>query len=181
MLQVPNQIGMPLRGRLGRLQSSFDELVAAGHGARWGDVPGEALISMSDPSAVLRDAWPDLKDDDAAGIQRLVRLVDQRLRGHNSIVDPISIEPMVSLMLEDGEPWLSGQYASNLLRDWLRGHIAARTPTVMSRASCFVNVWRKHVQTRIVASRSDSGLKRRPRCSFRGRHGTAARVRGKPP
>lgn len=129
MLQVPNQIGMPLRGRLGRLQSSFDELVAAGHGARWGDVPGEALISMSDPSAVLRDAWPDLKDDDAAGIQRLVRLVDQRLRGHNSIVDPISIEPMVSLMLEDGEPWLSGQYASNLLRDWLRGHIAARTPT----------------------------------------------------
>lgn len=70
-----------------------------------------------------------MKSDDAAGLQRLARLVDQRLRDRNGIVNPVSIEPIVSLMLEDSEPWRSGEYASNLLKDWLRGHVAARTLT----------------------------------------------------
>ena len=127
LLEQPDGPHTPLPGRLGNLQASFDALVEAGHGARWGDVPGEALVSMSDASAVLRDAWPDLKGDDAAGLRRLARLVDQRLRDHNGIVNPISIEPIVWLMLEDSEPWRSGEYASNLLRDWLHAHVAART------------------------------------------------------
>ena len=129
LLQQPDGADAPLQGRFGGLQASFDALIETGHGARWGDVPGEALLTMSDPSAVLWDAWPELKGDDAAGLQRLVRLVEQRLRDQNGIVNPISIEPIISLMLEDSEPWRSGQYASDLLRDWLRGHAAARTPT----------------------------------------------------
>ncbi|MCE2499314.1 MAG: hypothetical protein J4G13_00425 [Dehalococcoidia bacterium] len=56
-------------------------------------------------------------------------MVDQRLSGHNGIVNPISIEPIVWLMLEDSEPWRYGEYASNLLKDWLRGHVVAGTPT----------------------------------------------------
>ena len=128
MLQASDLANLPLPGRFGKLQASFDALVGAGHGARWGDVPGEALVSMSDSSAVLRDAWPDLKAGNAAGLQRLARLVDQRLRDNNGFVNPVSIEQMVWLMLEDREPWRSGEYASNLLKDWLRGHVAAGTP-----------------------------------------------------
>ena len=84
---------------------------------------------MSDSNAVLRDAWPELRADGAAGLQRLARLVDQRLRDATGIVNHTAVEPIVSLMLEDSEPWRSGEYASNLLRDWLRGHVAARTPS----------------------------------------------------
>ena len=129
LLEQPDGPHTPLMGRLGKLQASFDALIEAGHGARWGDVPGEALVSMTDCSAVLRDAWPGLKSDEAAGLRRLARLVDQRLRDHNGIVNPISIEPIVWLMLEDSEPWRYGEYASDLLKDWLRGHLVAGTPT----------------------------------------------------
>ena len=129
LLEQPDGQHTPLPGRLGKLQASFDALVEAGHGARWGDVPGEALVSMSDSSAVLRDAWPDLKGRDATGLRRLARLVDQRLRDHHGIINPTPIEPIVWLMLEDSEPWRLGEYASNLLKDWLRGHVVAGTPT----------------------------------------------------
>ena len=129
LLEQPEGPHIPLTGRFGKLQASFDAVVEAGHGARWGDVPGEALLSMPDCGAVLRDAWPDLKSDDAAGIQRLARLVNQRLRDRNGFVNPASIEPIVCLMLEDSEPWRSGEYASNLLKDWLRGHVVTGTST----------------------------------------------------
>lgn len=129
LLEQPDEPHTPLTGRLSKLQASFDALVEAGHGARWGDVPGEALISIPDSSTVLLDAWTYLKGNDGAGVRRLERLVDQRLRDDNGLVNPISIEPIISLMLEDSEPWRAGEYASNLLKDWLRGHLAARTPT----------------------------------------------------
>ena len=117
----------PLRGRFAKLQASFDRLVEAGYGARWGDVPCEALITLADPSGVLRDAWPKLQNDDATGLRRLARLVNQRLRDDNGIVDPVAIEPIVELLLEDNTPWRSGEYASDLLREWLSGHAFAGT------------------------------------------------------
>ena len=129
LLEQPDGPHIPVMGRLSKLQASFDTVVEAGHGVRWGDVPGEALLSMPDCGAVLRDAWPDLKSDDAAGVQRLARLVSQRLRGPNGIINPVSIEPIVCLMLEESEPWRSGEYASNLLKDWLRGHVVTGTST----------------------------------------------------
>ena len=127
LLQEPDRANTPLRGRLGALQASFDALVEAGHGVRWGDVPGEALLKLADPIIVLRGAWPELRADDAFGLQRLARLVDQRLRGDNGIVNPIAIEAIISLLLEDSAPWRSGKYASDLLREWLHGHVVART------------------------------------------------------
>ncbi|MDE2823833.1 MAG: hypothetical protein OXK79_10050, partial [Chloroflexota bacterium] len=39
----------PFTGRLATLQESFDTLVKNGHGARWGDVPGEALLALAEP------------------------------------------------------------------------------------------------------------------------------------
>lgn len=127
LLAEPDKSTNPLLDRLSRLQSSFDSLVKAGYGARWGDVPGEALVAIGDPNPVLRDAWSDLRDNDAAGLKRLTRLVDQRLRGKNGIVDIHAVEPFVELLLEDNKPWKSGEYVQELLRDWLHGHLNANT------------------------------------------------------
>ena len=128
LLAEPDTAATPLRNRFTKLQASFDALVDAGHGARWGDVPGEALLTLARPSAVLRDAWPELLAADAAGLGRLARLVDQRLRDHNGIVDVIAVEPIITLLLEDQAPSRSSEYAQRLLRVWLRGHVVANTP-----------------------------------------------------
>ena len=117
----------PLAGRFVALQAYFDALAAAGHGSRWGDVPGEALLALADPEALLRDAWPELIADGAAGLRRLARLVDQRLCDGNGVVDVIAVEPIIALLLEDRAPWRSGDHARDLLRDWLRGHVVAGT------------------------------------------------------
>ena len=124
----PDTTRTPISGRLGVLQASFDRLVDAGHCARWGDVPGEALLSTADPKALLREAWPGLLADDAAGLRRLARLVDQRHRDENGIVNLAAVEPIITLLLEDGTPWRFGEYAQNLLRDWLQAHVVAKTP-----------------------------------------------------
>ena len=129
LLGEPDRATTPLMGRFGTLQESFDALVEAGHGSRWGDVPSEALVTLADPRMVLRDAWPELRAEDAGGLRRLARVVDQRLRHDNSIIDPATIEPMVELLLEKETPWRSGEYACDLLREWLHGHVFYDTPT----------------------------------------------------
>ena len=127
LLAEPDTATNPLRGRFAALQASFDALVDAGHGARWGDVPGEALVTLANSGAVLRDTWPELRADDAAGLRRLARLVDQRLCDDNGIVDVIAVEPIITLLLEDRAPWRSGEYAQGLLRAWLHGHVLGNT------------------------------------------------------
>ena len=86
LLAEPDTPSNPLHGRFARLQEAFDDLVDAGHGDRWGDVPGEALLTLGDPDPVLRDAWPKLRAEPGAGLQRLSRLVDQRLRDEKGLV-----------------------------------------------------------------------------------------------
>ena len=131
-LAQPDTETRPLRGRFATLQESFDRLVEVGHDTRWGDVPGEALLSLADPDAVLRDAWPDLRAKEDAGLRRLARLVDQRLRDANRVLNTIAVEPIISLLLEDDAPWKTGDYAYRLLRDWLRAHIVSDTPAGQS-------------------------------------------------
>ena len=126
-LAEPDTVMTPLQGRFAELQASFDELVDAGYGPRWGDVPGEALLTLANPDAVLRDAWPELLADGGAGLRRLFRLVDQRLRDHNGVVKVIAVEPIITLLLEERAPWRSGEDAQGLLRAWLRGHVVANT------------------------------------------------------
>ena len=128
LLGKPDTPATPLRGRFTTLQASFDQLVEAGYGARWGDVPGEALVTLADYSEVLRDAWPELRADDSVGLQRLARLVKQRLPKDDGFVDPVVIEPIIELLLDDETPWRIGKYAEDLLREWLLGHAIADTP-----------------------------------------------------
>ena len=126
LLAEPDTAATPLRGRLAVLQASFDGLVNAGHGARWADVPGEAMLKLGNPGDVLRDAWPALRADDDAGLRRLVRLITQR-HCPDGVVDIVAVEPIITLLLEDDAPWRSGEHAQGLLRDWLRAHVVAET------------------------------------------------------
>lgn len=128
LLALPDSATTPLHGRFAALQAAFDALVDAGHGDRWGDAPGEALLTLGDPDPVLRDAWPALRADGAVGLRRLGRLVDQRLRDENAVVSIVSVEPIITLLLDDETPWWSGDHAQDLLRDWSRAHVLADTP-----------------------------------------------------
>ena len=127
LLAESDTTGNRVRGRFVALQASFDELVVAGHGERWGDVPGEALLSLPNPDEVLRDAWPDLSPDDPGGRSRFARLIDQRFRDQNRLVKVTAVEPIIELLLQEATPWWRDQHAQELLRDWLRAHVFADT------------------------------------------------------
>ena len=129
LLALPDTAAAPLQGRFATLQESFDAIVDAGHGARWGDVPGEALLALAEPDAVLRDAWPDMSAEGGAGLRRLARLVSQRLRGERGFVNTVAIEPIIRLLLEDRTPWRSGEHAQLLLKEWLRALAFQDTPS----------------------------------------------------
>ena len=116
----------PLKGRFANQQASFDALVAEGHGSRWGDVPSEALLALADAEPLLRDAWPQLLADEAEGLRRLVRIANQRY-SKNGVIDTLVVEPIVEFLLESPGPWRAGEYAKDLLRDWLRGHVNVGT------------------------------------------------------
>jgi hypothetical protein len=128
LLGLPDSTANPLHGRFARLQTAFDMLVEAGHGERWGDVPGEALLTLGDPTPALRDAWANLRADNDKGLRRLHRLIDQRMRDDNGLVRVTAIEPFVNLLLDDETPWRSGKHSQEILRSWLRAHVQAKTP-----------------------------------------------------
>ena len=123
-----NSPSNPLLGRFAYLQTAFDDLVKNGYGDRWGDVPGEALLTLGDPDPVLQDAWVELCAEPGAGLQRLTRLVDQRLRDHGGMVRVVAVEPLISLLLNEEAPWSAGAHIRDLLRDWLRALIVAGAP-----------------------------------------------------
>lgn len=127
-LAVADLPDSPLRGRFARLQASFDSLVDAGHGSRWGDVPGEALLTLPEPHEVLADAWPGLMEQGGAELRRIARLVRQRLRQGQVFVPTGSIEPIIERLLEESTPWRLGEHAHDLLSEWLMGLLIAGTP-----------------------------------------------------
>lgn len=128
LLVAPGSALNPVAGRFLRWQKEFDGLVVAGHGERWSDVPGEALLTLGDPRPLLREAWPWLQTPDRIGMERLIRLVDQRLRGQNTLVRVAAVEPLVELLLEDEAPWRSGTKERTLLLEWLRALVVSNTP-----------------------------------------------------
>lgn len=127
-LAADDSVTNPVRERLSRVQQSFDAIAESGHGARWGDVPGEALLTLGDPGTVLRDAWPGLRADGDAGLRRISRLVVQRLVDGSGLVRLSAIEPVIDLLLSSEEPWSAGEYAQTLLRKWLHALVVSRAP-----------------------------------------------------
>lgn len=117
----------PSRGRFARLQKAFDAVVTAGHGERWRDVPGEALLSLPDAGPPLTDAWVELGADNKTGLHRLCRLLDQRFRDGNHLVRRPAVEPLIAQLLNDGS-WLGDKKLQELVRDWLRSLIVENTP-----------------------------------------------------
>ena len=115
LLAAPDKPANRLRGRLARLQRVFDDLVAAGHGERWGDVPGEALLTLGDSGPVLRDAWPELRAAPGTGLRRLCRLVKQRLRDDRGVVRLVAVEPLIALLLDDETPFISDGHLQDLV------------------------------------------------------------------
>ncbi|MEJ7786073.1 MAG: hypothetical protein WKF96_14810 [Solirubrobacteraceae bacterium] len=128
ILDQPDRNDAPVRGRFRRLQQTFDGLGAAGYGARWADLPSEALLTLGDARPMLTDAWPDLRSDDALGFERLLRLVGQRHRGADGTVDPVVVEPIIALLLEDTTPWWGSDQAVTALREWLLALVVRDAP-----------------------------------------------------
>lgn len=117
----------PSQPRLSVLQRAFDQLVAEGYGARWADVPVEALLSLGEPGPLLEEAWPDLTSQDDEGLQRVLRLLGQRHRTE-AIVDPEIAEPVIALLLSEPTPWRRGEEIAQALREWLLALVVRETP-----------------------------------------------------
>jgi hypothetical protein len=117
----------PLRGRFGRLQATFEELAASGHGERWADVPTEAMLSIAHPLAILQDAWSALLKNEATGVRRLFRVLQLRHQ-REGILDTIVAEPVIMQLLSERPLPGLGAEAANLIRDWLIAHVLRRTP-----------------------------------------------------
>ncbi|WP_369044659.1 hypothetical protein [Sinomonas sp. P10A9] len=128
-LGAPDTAENPVRGRFAGLQRSFDAVVAAGHGERWRDVPGEALLSLPHPGPILDDAWGELCADNKTGLHRLCRLVDQRrLRDSAHLVRISAVEPLIEQLFSSSTTWFGDKKLQQLVRDWLRSLIVSNAP-----------------------------------------------------
>ncbi|WP_026555688.1 NACHT domain-containing protein [Arthrobacter sp. 35W] len=127
-LEASDLLDNPVRSRFARLQRAFDAVVTAGHGERWGDVPGEALLTLAAPGVLVTDAWTELRANENAGLHRLCRLVDQRLRDPIGLVSVAAVEPLIKQLFDGSTPWFGDKQLQELVRDWLRSLIVANTP-----------------------------------------------------
>jgi hypothetical protein len=126
-LSLPDTAADPLEGRFARLQATFDGLVAAGHGERWADIPTEALLAIADPLPVLQDAWHTLQANNAASIERLIRVVDLRHQ-REGLFRAIVAEPVIIQLLKEGTPKRLRREVADLIGDWLTAQVGRRTP-----------------------------------------------------
>jgi len=127
LLAAPDNPDSSLAGRFARVQAAVDRLAEAGHGSRWADLPTEALLTLPNAKDILADAWPALVDGEAAGLRRLLRVIQQRYGG-TGIIDRLIAEPVVELLLEHDWPSDLHNQVNELLSGWLRGVLLAREP-----------------------------------------------------
>jgi hypothetical protein len=110
-----------------RLQSDFEELATSAFGERWVDVPTEALVAMAEPATVLERAWDFLIESEAAGVRRLIRVLDLRHR-KDHFIDTLVADPIVAQLVKAGTPQGLGEEAAELTKDWLTAHVLGGTP-----------------------------------------------------
>lgn len=119
----------PEGGRAGvwaDLMSEFGDLAAV-DGARWTEIPYEALLTLGNARAAIADLWDALIADD--GLATLLRLADVRY-AKGTIGDPYALAPIVEVAFCDnrllgrrrrGAPRTQQEQVSELVLAWLRG------------------------------------------------------------
>ncbi|WIY05604.1 hypothetical protein QRX60_17765 [Amycolatopsis mongoliensis] len=132
-----------------RLQAVFDQL-ANQHGARWAEVPLEAMLTHGDAEAVLRRAWPSLLAEQRSGLRTLLRLALHRYSDHEW-GDPAALGPLVALTYcgdaevgqHDRYDRDTGEQVRKVVLAWLRGLIKIKAGTLSLR---------QRVRDRLLAS-----------------------------
>lgn len=109
-----------------KLLSEFGE-IAAVHGARWMEVPYEALLTLGDGRAALEDLWEILGAGDS--LATLLRLAEARFT-KGTIGDPYALAPVVEVTFCQGRTLEKrrgettrnrGEQVAKLALAWLRG------------------------------------------------------------
>jgi hypothetical protein len=98
---------------------------AAKHGARWADVPVEAILETPDAYKCLKAAL----DDTSCGLvlDDVVRIVNQRHKV-GGLIDPTAASAVVRVLLDYNEPWDVTKDSFELLADWLQALVLADEP-----------------------------------------------------
>jgi hypothetical protein len=108
------------------LMSEFGDLAAV-DGARWTEVPYEALLTLGDARVAIAALWDALIADD--GLATLLRLADARY-AKGTIGDPHALAPVVEVAFCDkrmlgrhrrGTPSTPQEQVAELVLAWLRG------------------------------------------------------------
>lgn len=114
------------------LQADFKEL-ASGHGARWEEVPLEALLTLGSAEQAFTRAWPALLEDDGAELSTLLRLALQRY-SKAGVGDPVVLAPLVRLTFCGDDRFGHDRHSARrglreqvreLVLAWLKGLAAA--------------------------------------------------------
>ena len=128
LLSERTPAGQPPPGLYARTQRAFDELAASGAGPRWADIPTEALHALGLSHDLLHDAWDHLNEHGGSGIDRLLRILDQRHSDSPLLTDSTTAEPVVRLLLSHPTPWKSRPAALALLLRWSRSLVLHNVP-----------------------------------------------------
>lgn len=106
------------------LLSKF-KVFAAEHGARWADVPVEAVLETPDAYECLKVALAE--KDSGLELADVVRIVVQRHK-FDGLIDPIVASAVVRILLDHGMPWDVSKGSFELLADWLQALVLADAP-----------------------------------------------------
>ncbi|MEU3066857.1 SEFIR domain-containing protein [Streptomyces sp. NPDC006906] len=115
----------------GRVDSVLAELVrlfdglATEHGARWADVPWEAVLSTGAAESVVRAATPMLLGEHGRRLRQLLSVAERRLNSLDAN-EPITAEPLIVWLVEQeravrGLPHEVVEEADRVILMWLRG------------------------------------------------------------
>lgn len=98
---------------------------AAAHGARWADVPVEAVLETAKAYECLKAALAN--KGSGLELADVVRIVAQRHKV-GGLVDPVAASAVVRILLDHEKPWDVSKDAFQLLADWLQALALADSP-----------------------------------------------------
>ncbi|WP_308467403.1 hypothetical protein [Rathayibacter soli] len=100
--------------------------LGAKHGARWADVPIEAVLGSTSTYECLNTAVRGT--DPVLAMSDLVRVVQQR-HTIGGLVNQVVAAPVVELLLQADEPWAGPKDSFELLTSWLRALVMTGAPS----------------------------------------------------